>query len=131
MNIKNTTGSEFRAAVQARDLDGMVAALDPEVRLFSPVAFRPFAGRDAVRELFMNLLEVFQEFRYEDELSGEESHALIFRAVVEGKELQGLDYMEFGPDGKIAKFTVMVRPASALMALGHVLGPRVGHLAKD
>ena len=131
MQTKHNTCARFRTAVEARDLDGMVAVLDPEVRLHSPVAFRPFAGRDAVRELFANLFEVFEDFRYEDELVGEESHALIFRATVSGKELQGLDYLELGPDGMVEKFTVMVRPASALMALGEALAPRVGHLAKD
>jgi hypothetical protein len=45
--------------------------------------------------------------------------------------VQGLDHLRFGSDGKITEFTVMVRPASALMALGQELGPRVADLAKD
>ncbi|MCH9815004.1 MAG: nuclear transport factor 2 family protein [Actinomycetia bacterium] len=131
MEINQNVGVQFRAAVEARDIDGMVAVLDPQVRLFSPVAFRPFAGREAVRELFTNLLEVFSDFRYEDELVGDGAHALIFRATVNGKELQGLDYMQFGSNGLVDRFTVMVRPASALLALGEALAPRVAHLAKD
>jgi hypothetical protein len=121
----------FRRAVEARDLDAMVAELDPDVRLYSPVAFKPFAGAEAVRELFVNLFQVFEGFHYVDELSGENSHALIFRASVDGKDIEGLDHMVFGEDGKVTEFTVMIRPLSGLAAMGQAMAPRVGHLAKD
>jgi limonene-1,2-epoxide hydrolase len=122
----------FRRAVEARDLDAMVAELDPDVRLYSPVAFKPFAGAQAVRELFENLFEVFEDFHYVDELAGEGSHALIFRASVNGREIEGLDHMVFGGEhGKVTEFTVMIRPLSGLAAMGEAMAPRVGHLAKD
>lgn len=121
----------FRAAVEARDQEAMVACLAEDVRLYSPVAFKPFAGREAVRELFWNLLEVFEDFRYVDELEGEHSHALIFRASVNGKQLEGLDHLVLGDDGLVTEFTVMIRPLSALIAMGEVMAPRVGHLEKD
>ena len=35
----------FRTAVEARDLDSMVALLAPDVRLHSPVAFTPFVSK--------------------------------------------------------------------------------------
>ena len=63
--------------------------LAPDVRLYSPVAFKPFAGREAVSELFWNLFEVFEDFRYVDELEGEGTHALIFRASVERQGARG------------------------------------------
>lgn len=121
----------FRAAVEARDQEAMVACLAEDVRLYSPVAFKPFAGREAVRELFWNLLEVFEDFHYVDELEGERSHALIFRASVNGKQLEGLDHLVLGDDGLVTEFTVMLRPLSALIAMGEAMAPRVGHLEKD
>lgn len=121
----------FRAAVEARDHEAMVACLDPDVRLYSPVAFKPFAGREAVAELFWNLMEVFEDFRYVDELEGAGTHALIFRARAGGKEVEGLDHLVFGDDGLVTEFTVMLRPLSALVAMGEAMAPRVGHLAKD
>lgn len=121
----------FRQAVEARDIPAMVAELDPDVRLYSPVAFKPFAGAEAVTELFENLFQVFEDFHYVDELSGENSHALIFRARVNGKDIEGLDHMVFGEDGKVTEFTVMLRPLSGLAAVGEAMAPRVGHLAKD
>ena len=116
----------FRTAVEARDIDGMVEALTPDVLLYSPVAHKPFEGREQVRKLFTALFETFENFRYIDELEGANgSHALIFAANVGDKELQGLDYVRVGEDGLIYEFTVMVRPASGLMALGQAMAPRV------
>lgn len=108
----------------------MISFLAPEVRLFSPVAFKPFAGREAVAELFWNLIEVFDEFEYVDELAGAHSHALVFRAKVGGKQIEGLDHLRFNENGLVDEFTVMLRPLSALMAMREVLAPRVGHLPK-
>lgn len=118
----------FRTAVEQRDLDQMVRLLSPDVRLYSPVAFRPFVGHDQVRELFANLLEVFEGFHYVDELAGEASHALIFRAHIGDVQIHGLDHMVIGEDGLVTEFTVMVRPLSAAIRLAETMAPRVGHL---
>jgi hypothetical protein len=116
----------FRAAVEARDIDAMVDALAPDVQFHSPVAHTPFAGREAVRVLFTALLETFENFEYTDELeAGDGTHALIFRAYVGDKQLQGLDLMRLNDDGLIQEFTVMIRPASGLMALGQAMAPKV------
>ncbi|HSD79622.1 MAG TPA: nuclear transport factor 2 family protein [Solirubrobacteraceae bacterium] len=120
----------FRAAVEARDADAMAALLAEDALLHSPVAFRPFAGRAAIRELFGVLLETFDDFRYVDELEGDGTHALIFRARVGDRQVEGLDHLRLGPDGRITDFTVMVRPLSAAIALAEAVGPRVGHLPK-
>jgi hypothetical protein len=118
----------FRTAVENRDIDAMVALLSPQVRLYSPVAFRPFVGHEQVRVLFTNLLEVFEDFGYVDELAGQSSHALIFRAHIGDVQIQGLDHMVLADDGLVTEFTVMVRPLSASIRLAETMAPRVGHL---
>jgi limonene-1,2-epoxide hydrolase len=116
----------FRAAVEARDVDAMVEALAPDVKFHSPVAHTPFEGREAVRALFTALFETFEDFHYTDELdAGDGTQALIFRARVGDKQLQGLDLMRTNDQGLIHEFTVMVRPASGLMALGQAMAPKV------
>jgi hypothetical protein len=120
------SAAAFRAAVEARDIDGMVTALAPDVKLHSPVAFKPFEGHEAVRGLFKALFETFEDFHYTDEFdAGEGTHALVFRANVGDKQLQGLDLLRLDDDGLIHEFTVMVRPASGLMALGAAMAPKV------
>ena len=120
----------FRAAVENHDPEAMAALMAPDIAFFSPVAHRPFTGREAVTELFWNLFEVFENFEYTDELEGDRTHALIFRANVNGKRIEGLDHLQIGADGLVHTFTVMMRPLSGLAAMGEAMGPRVGHLAK-
>ena len=120
----------FRAAVEARDLSSMSLLLSPDVVFNSPVAFTPFRGRDVVIEVLGNVMEVFEDFTYTDELEGTGSHALVFAATVGGRHVQGLDYLVLDEDGLISDFTVMVRPLSGVIALAEAMGPRVAHLAK-
>lgn len=118
----------FRQAVEARDVDAMVDALTDDVKFHSPVAHTPFEGREQVRGLFTALFETFEDFHYTDELEDGDTHALIFRARVGDKQLQGLDFLRLDGEGKIYEFTVMVRPASGLMALGQAMAPKVENL---
>jgi hypothetical protein len=120
----------FRAAVEARDHGAVVDTLAPDVLFHSPVAFKPFAGREAVGEVLRAVGDVFEDFSYTDELASDGVLALIFRARVGDKAVEGIDVLRFDDDGLIAEFTVMVRPASALMALGEAMAPKVEGLAK-
>ena len=116
----------FRRAVEARDLAEIAAAFAEDAVLHSPVTFRPFEGRVAIRRLLGILLEVFQDFHYTDELESEDgTKALIFRARVGDREIQGLDLIRFTESGLIRDLTVMVRPRSGLEALLGAVGPRL------
>ncbi len=122
MNKANT----FRSAVEARDLEGMMATFAVDAVLHSPVTFKPFEGRAAIRQLLAILFEVFQDFQYTDELEAEDgTRALVFNARVGDRDLQGLDLIRFDGSGLIRDLTVMVRPRSALEALLAEVGPRL------
>ena len=56
---------------------------------------------------------------------GEDVHALIFRARVGDREVEGLDLVRPGPDGRIVDFTVMVRPLTGVVALAEAVGPQL------
>lgn len=119
------SAAAFRKAVEARDVDGMMNALSPNVVLNSPVSFKPIEGYDAVRTLFTILMETFQDFRYTDELQGDGTHILVFRTRVGDRDIEGLDLLREGPDGSIDDFTVMVRPMSGVIALAQAVGPKL------
>jgi hypothetical protein len=119
-----------RAAIEARDLDALAALFADEIVFNSPVAFHPFVGRETVIEVLANVLEVFSDFTYVDELAGEGSHGLVFTAKVGERGVEGLDHLRFDDAGLVSTFTVMVRPLSGLIALAEAMGPRVAHLAK-
>ena len=116
----------FRAAVESRDLPAMIDLLAPDVTFHSPVTFKPFEGRDAVGHVLAAVLEVFEEFRYTDELAGDGVAALVFEARVGDRELQGLDLIRSSADGLIGDLTVMVRPLSAALALRDAMGRQLG-----
>jgi hypothetical protein len=121
----------FREAVERRDHEGMVAALADDVELHSPVAFKPFVGREAAGGVLAAVMATFEEFRYTDELTQPDgTHALIFEARVGEKKVQGLDLLRHDDEGRVRELTVMVRPASGLMALGEAMAPKVAGLAK-
>ncbi|MFB6819979.1 nuclear transport factor 2 family protein [Streptomyces virginiae] len=125
------TAERFRAAVEKRDLAALEDLFTEDVRLYSPVKFTPFEGRPMVLGLFGVLLRVFEDFRYvgdfegaaETSVDGTQAPAevLLFRAAVEGREIHGIDLLHFDEDGRIKEFTVMVRPQSAVQALGQAV----------
>lgn len=108
----------------------MSATLADDVVFWSPVAFTAYRGRAVVAEVLGNVIEVFEDFAYTDELDGSTSHALIFTAKVAGREVQGLDYLQVNETGAIQQLTVMLRPMSGVIALAEAMGPRVAHLPK-
>jgi hypothetical protein len=118
----------FKEAVEARDFEAAIACLAPDVVFHSPVAHTPFEGKETVGEVLLAVSQTFEDFEYTDEFESGDAHALVFRARVGEKRLQGLDLLRLDDDGLIREFTVMVRPASGLMALGQAMGPKVESL---
>jgi len=112
----------FRAGVEARDHDAMVAALSDDVVFHSPITFKPFEGRAAVAALLGVVMGTFEDFSYTDELDSDGVKALVFEARVGDRQVEGLDLLRFDAEGKIEDFTVMVRPLSAAMALAEAVG---------
>lgn len=124
-----STAARFRAAVEGKDLAAAGELLAEEVVFHSPVTFHPFLGRETVTALLGEVIQVFTNFRYTDELMMDGAHALIFRAGVAGtdREIEGIDLLRFEDDradGLIVDFTVMLRPLSALVPFAQQMGER-------
>jgi hypothetical protein len=113
----------FREAVERADIDAAVALLAEDVVFRSPAVFKPYEGRETVATILRTVLGVFEDFRYTDELAGDGVHGLVFDARVGDRSLQGIDLIRPAPNGEIAEFTVMIRPASGLIALAERMGP--------
>lgn len=115
----------LRAAVESEDWAAVEALLHPEVQFRSPAVHTPYTGRAACLHLLGHVKEVFEGFHYVDELSGNGTTGLVFRASVDGKDLEGWDYLTHDADGLITEFVVMVRPLSGLIALAQAMGARL------
>jgi hypothetical protein len=113
----------FRAAVEDRDLEAAIGLLADDVVFRSPVVYKPYEGRDAVAMILRAVFEVFEDFRYETEIGAPDAaeHALVFRARVGEREVQGCDFVRLDEDGHIDDFTVMVRPMSGMHALAEAM----------
>jgi len=108
----------FRRGVESKDVVVMMEAFADGAVLHSPITFKPFEGKEAIARLLGILMQVFQDFRYTDELAAEDgTKALIFRTRVGDRDVEGLDLIRFDDTGRIRDFTVMVRPRSAVEAL--------------
>jgi hypothetical protein len=118
--------TRFRHAVEDADPEAVFACLADDVVFHSPAVHRPYRGRASVSALLRCVFDTLEDFRYTDELHADDGTAtLVFRARVGDREVEGIDLLRFDDDGRIADFTVMVRPASGLMALVQAMGPKV------
>lgn len=118
---------EFRRAVEAADLDAVMALCRDDVVFRSPVVFTPYRGRDALRHILAAVMEVFEDFRYVREIGAPEApdRALVFRAKVGDKDIEGCDFIRTDDDGAISELTVMVRPLSATLTLAEMMKDRL------
>jgi SnoaL-like domain len=118
----------FRAGVEAGDHAAMVATLAEDVVFHSPVTFRAFEGREATAYVLAGVMRVFENFRYTDQLAtgDDHVHALVFRADVGDREVEGIDLVRINADDLIDDFTVFVRPLSGLNALAARMAEELG-----
>ncbi|MFB7778808.1 MULTISPECIES: nuclear transport factor 2 family protein [Streptomyces] len=123
----------FRAAVENRDADAIEALLAENVVFTSPVAFKPYAGKPITAAILRGVLRVFEDFRYVKEIANPDGrdHAFVFTATVDGREIQGCDFLHFDEEGRIDDFTVMVRPLSAAQALSEAMGAQFERISRE
>jgi limonene-1,2-epoxide hydrolase len=111
----------FITAVESWDRDAAAAALADDVSFRSPVVFKAYEGRDATLAVLDAVSRVFEDFAYIDRIEGDRTAALIFRARVGERELEGLDHLTFDDDGRVSELRVMVRPMTGMVALAEAM----------
>jgi hypothetical protein len=111
----------FRAAAESKDFSAIDELFSEDVVFRSPVVFKPYEGREAVAMLLGAVAQVFEDFRYTDQLETGDSAALFFSARAGDRELDGIDYLHFADDGRIDRMAVYVRPMSGVHALADAM----------
>jgi hypothetical protein len=116
-----------RKAAEAKDFSaGIDELFVDEPRFVSPAVFKPYEGRDAMRAVLGAVVQIFEDFRYTDQIEDGDTAILIFEARVGDRELNGVDILRFEPDGKIRELMVMIRPLSALNAVVEGMAEKLG-----
>ena len=123
--MPDSTPTPLRVAFEARDHDGIVAALAPDVVLRSPIFETEFKGIDEASDLFAVILEVLWPITYLDEIPGD-PHVLHFTGEIKGKTLEGIDLLRFDEQGRVKEITVFFRPFPAVAAFLTATGPKLG-----
>ena len=119
--------SALRTAMEARNAEAIVDAFAPDAVFHSPLTGKlAFKGREQIAALTNIILDVLTDFRYTDELLGENSGILVSRAKVDGIDIEMVDHIRFGSDGKIQEFTVFMRPLPAATAALRLIGAGLG-----
>jgi hypothetical protein len=113
----------FRAAVEQGDVRAARDLFHEDAMFRSPVVFTPYEGRErvmAVLEAAERVLGRSGNFRYLHQLENADDRVAIleFATDVDGKQVEGIDKLSFDESGLITELTVMIRPASALQAVG-------------
>ncbi|SRR5260370_34258083 len=120
-----SAGLSMRAAMERRDLRAVADAFAADAEFHSPLTDKlTFRGREQIAALAGIVLDVFENFRYTDELMGKEGGFLVGRATVDGLEIEFVDHLRFDGDGRIAEITVVFRPLPAAAAAQ--IGARIG-----
>ncbi|WP_067668732.1 nuclear transport factor 2 family protein [Nocardia miyunensis] len=123
----------FRQAVETHDAAVIEATLADDVVFTSPVAFKPYPGKVITAAILRGVLRVFEDFRYVREIvdaNGRDA-ALVFEATVDGKHVNGCDFVHLNEHGKVDELTVMVRPLSAATALAEAMGAQFERIQRE
>jgi hypothetical protein len=107
----------FRAAAEAKDFAAAEDLFAEDAIFRSPAVFKPYEGREMIKVMLGAVVQVFEDFRYLEQVETDDAAVLMFEARVGDRTLQGVDVLKFGADDRITELTVMVRPMTGLQAL--------------
>ena len=111
----------FRAAAESKDFSQLEELTAEDVTFRSPVVFKPYEGRQALTALLNAVVQVFEDFRYVEQVESGRSAVLVFKARVGERELDGVDVLSFDEQGRVVELMVMVRPMSGVQALAEAM----------
>src|SRR3954447_14918636 len=118
--------ARFRAASEAGDVEGMMAALAPAPRLVSPISGRLiFHGEGDLRVLLTAIYRTMRDVRWGPELGDGEMRVVLGEAKVGPLRLTDAMVLDLAGDGKIQAFRPHLRPWLGLTLLALALAPKL------
>ena len=79
----------FRAAAEAKDFAAAEDLFAEDVIFRSPVVFKPYEGREAIAVLLGAVVQVFEDFRYLEQVETGDVAVLVFEARVGDRSCRG------------------------------------------
>jgi hypothetical protein len=117
----------YRVASEAGDMDGVMAALAPDVEVVSPISGRMvFRGQQDVRLLLSAVYGTLRDLRWTDTIGEGKRRVLLGETRIGPIRMTDAMVFELAPDGLIRRISPHLRPWLALTLFAAVLGPKVG-----
>ena len=118
---------EWHSAVEERSLEKVNALLAEDVKLISPVAFKPFTDRAYILQVLENVVGTLDDFRYtRSTVLSDGGVLLVFEGEIDGNTLEGIDLIDLDSEGKIKTIKVMLRPFRAYAKFAFTMAERLG-----
>lgn len=125
------TIARWHAYMAAPTGAGLDALLADDVVFRSPAVHTPQAGKAVTTKYLSAAATVLggPSFRYTGEWRAARSAVLEFECTLpDGIAVNGVDIIEWGDDGRITAFKVMIRPMKALNAVVPLMGAALAAL---
>jgi len=117
----------YRAASEAGDIAGIMAACAPGIEVVSPISGRMvFRGSEDVRHLLAAVYGSLEGLRWTDEIGEGERRVLFGEARLLGVRMTDAMVFDLDAEGRIRRIGPHLRPWLALTLFALVLGPKVG-----
>ncbi len=107
--------------------DLLSAQVADDAVFHSPVVHSPQEGKAKVMLYLLSAAKVLgnDSFAYVREIVDGDNALLEFTSEIDGIKINGIDLIQFGDDGKIKDFKVMVRPVKAVNKLWEMMGAQL------
>ncbi len=118
--------ARYRTASEANDIDGLIAALAPDVELVSPLSGRlVFRGQDDLRVLLSAVYGGMNGLRWRQEVGDGATRVVLGDGIVGPFRLADAMVCELAEDGRIRRIRPYLRPWLSLTFLALMLAPKM------
>lgn len=125
------TTRRYREAVEAADIEGLLATLAPDVVLHSPITMRTqFRGHDEMRGLMRAVFASIEDISYFEDVRDATTRALFYRAHVGRQDVEEATLLRLDGDALITEIRLWFRPLPGLATVMGKLGPLPGPRAR-
>ena len=107
--------SKWHEAVDRRDASLMDSIIAEGCELNSPVVWKPTADKAYLMHILQGVIDLVDGFAYRQEWIDGNDIILEFTGTVGGKGLVGIDKITLGPDGRMVRIEVLMRPLNSLI----------------
>ena len=110
------TIAAWHDCIKTTDPVKLDALLHEEATFHSPVVHTPQQGKNITAKYLLAAFQVLNndDFKYVREIVGPSDAVLEFTTTIDGIVINGVDLIQWGDDGRITDFKVMVRPLKAI-----------------